>query len=70
MRYKIHSWKKKVDPAFDTFLRTFNEALESMVEPSEKDIEVHLRKMEGSAVRSFKQFYEKEEGVESLFEVA
>lgn len=66
MQYKRRSWKEIIDPAFDHILEIYNNALD-LIKPSSEDL---LKKLEESGIRSFKLFYEGEETLHTLTELA
>lgn len=58
MQYKKSSWKDKIDPAFDNFIKTIVKALDLMELPSNFEIANLLEKTKKANINSFKSFYE------------
>lgn len=57
MRKKT-SWKDKIDPAFDSVIKTLVKALDVLDMPSDAEIAELLKKTKQSGMKSFKSFYE------------
>lgn len=52
------SWKDKLDPAFDNFIKSLVKGLDLMELPSEREMENVLENTRKSTIKSFKPFYE------------